>query len=583
MRRFFIIASQFLLIVLFFGIPCVLSLSGGPQTEKVQTPFEDSSSVLSWNTFMGSTSTDKGRAITVDGSGNVYVAGDSYATWGTPVNAYTGSYDIFVAKLNSSGELQWNTFIGSTSIDYASGIALDGSGNVYVLGDSFTSWGTPIDAHVGSRDAFVAKLNSSGELQWNTFMGSSGYNYGHGIAVDGSGNVYVAGTSPATWGTPVNAYVGSNDAYVAKLNSSGNRQWNTFMGSSSPDGGSGITVDGSGNVYAVGSSNATWGTPINAYVWSQDGFVIKLNSSGARQWNTFMGSNNYDVCLGMGLDGTGNIYVSGYSDVSWGSPVDPHSGNYDAFASKLNNSGIRQWNTFMGSSGYDTGNSLAVDTNGNVSVGGNSDATWGTPINAHAGNMDAFAVNLDSDGIRQWHTFLGSGGSDTGEAIAMNDSGNVYAAGQSAATWGTPVNGFTGGSDAFVAKFVEYSAPEPDIKANGSDSTITITQGDALSVNIELSPGSQDGEDADWWILMKTSDPKPNNWYYFNVPTKSWMLGRSVTLQRSLFDVDSKKVPKTSGLTPGTYTFYIAVDMVMNGAIDVSEAFYDKIKVIINP
>jgi hypothetical protein len=285
----------------------------------------------------------------------------------------------------------------------------------------------------------------------------------------------------------------------------------------------------------------------------------------------------------MGLDGTGNIYVSGYSYVSWGSPVDPHSGDYDAFTLKLDNSGIHQWNTFMGSSGYDTGNSLAVDTNGNVCVVGQSDSSWGTPVNAHAGNMDAFAVDLDSNGIRQWNTFIGSGGYDTGEAIAMDDSGNVYATGGAAATWGTPVNGFSGGNDAFVSKFIEYSDPESDIKANGSDTTITITQGDALSVTIELDPGSQAGEDADWWILMKTSDPKPNNWYYFHVPTKSWLLGRSVTLQRSLFDIGTRKVPKTSGLAAGTYTFYFAVDMVMNGAIDVSEAFYDKVKVIINP
>jgi hypothetical protein len=131
--------------------------------------------------------------------------------------------------------------------------------------------------------------------------------------------------------------------------------------------------------------------------------------------------------------------------------------------------------------------------------------------------------------------------------------------------------------------FNTASSPIPDIKANGSDGPITITQSDPLIVTIDFDAGIQTGEEADWWVLMKTSDPKPNNWYYFDMPTRSWMLGRSPTRQGSLFDVSSKKVPKTSGLAPGTYTFYFAVDMVMNGSIDVGQAYYDKVKVTINP
>jgi hypothetical protein len=131
--------------------------------------------------------------------------------------------------------------------------------------------------------------------------------------------------------------------------------------------------------------------------------------------------------------------------------------------------------------------------------------------------------------------------------------------------------------------FNKATLPTPNIKANGSDGPITITQGDALLVTVDFDAGIQIGEDADWWVLMKTSDPKPNNWHYFDMPTRTWMIGRSVTRQGSLFDVSSKKVPKTSGLAPGTYTFYFAVDMAMNGSIDVSLAYYDKVKVTINP
>ena len=133
---------------------------------------------LTWNTFLGAGGAyqnDYGQAIAVDGSGNVYVAGHSNATWGSPVRAYSGSgYDAFVAKLNSSGSLTWNTFLGGNGgEDQANGIAVDGSGNVYVTGWSVATWGSPVTAFGGgSSDAFVAKLSSSGSLTWNTFVGA---------------------------------------------------------------------------------------------------------------------------------------------------------------------------------------------------------------------------------------------------------------------------------------------------------------------------------------------------------------------------------------------------------------------------
>ena len=124
-----------------------------------------------------------GNGIAVDGSGNVYVTGYSYATWNgpagqNPLHAYSGGYDIFVLKLNSSGAYQWHTFYGSSGDDSGHGIAVDGSGNVYVTGYSDATWNgpagqNPLHAYSGGYDIFVLKLNSSGAYQWHTFYGSS--------------------------------------------------------------------------------------------------------------------------------------------------------------------------------------------------------------------------------------------------------------------------------------------------------------------------------------------------------------------------------------------------------------------------
>jgi hypothetical protein len=412
---------------------------------------------LLWNTFMGSSTQDQGNGITVDSSGNVYVTGRSGA-WGTPVNAHAGGSDAFAAKLNSNGTLQWHTFMGSASGDVGKDIAVDGSGNVYVTGYSGATWGSsPVNAHGGSDDAFTAKLNSSGALQWNTFMGSVNNDYGYGIAVDGSGNVYVTGYSEATWGTtPVNAHAGGRDAFAAKLNSNnGALLWHTFMGSAGWDWGDGIAVDGSGNVYVAGSSYVTWGAvPVNAFAGGRDAFAAKLNSNGALQWNTFMGSANNDYSYGLAIDGSGNVYVTGESDTTWGTPLNLYAGGVDVFVTKLNSNGALQWHTFMGSAASEQSFDIAVDGSSNVYVTGLGNATWGTPLNPFIGNGDAFAAKLNSNGALQWNTFMGSASTDFADGIAVDGSSNVYVIGSSQATWGTPVNPHAGGllEDVFVAK-----------------------------------------------------------------------------------------------------------------------------------
>ncbi|MEO8035566.1 MAG: SBBP repeat-containing protein, partial [Acidobacteriota bacterium] len=162
---------------------------------------------LVWNTFLGGAGNDLGQALALDGAGNVYVTGYSTSTWGTPLRAYSGGYEAFVAKLSTNGTLLWNTFLGGSNMDYGSTIAVDGSGNVYVGGKSAATWGTPVAPFSGgTNDGFVAKLSSTGSLLWNTFLGGTGNDEAAGIVADQSGNVYVAGSSDATWGTPARTF-----------------------------------------------------------------------------------------------------------------------------------------------------------------------------------------------------------------------------------------------------------------------------------------------------------------------------------------------------------------------------------------
>ena len=410
---------------------------------------------LIWNAFLP----DYVLGIVVDGNGNVYVAGGSGSTWGSPINPHSGGSDIFVAKFSSTGVRLWNTFVGGTSIDQGFGMAVDGNGNVYVVGDSFSHWGSPVNPYSGGGDALVVKLDSSGMYLWHTYLGGTGVDTGVDVAVESNGDVYLIENSTATWGTPINAHVGDRDAFVAKLSSGGVLLWNTFMGSANKEYGKGIAVDDS-YVYAVGSSGASWGSPINPYQGAGDGFAAKLNLAGALVWNTFIGGIDGDVAADVGLDESGNVYVAGGSGSTWGSPINPHSGVSDIFVAKLSSSGVPLWHTYMGSTDGDGGRALAVDNNGSVFVAGSSESTWGRSPYRHSGESDAFAAKLNSSGGLDWNIFVGGTSWDTGGAIAADEDGNVYIGGTSFGTWGTPITPYQGLQDGFVARLMESGRPD---------------------------------------------------------------------------------------------------------------------------
>jgi LPXTG-motif cell wall-anchored protein len=308
------------------------------------------------------------------------------------VRAYDSSYDAFAAKLSSSGSLTWNTFLGGTSDETNSGIALDSSGNVYVGGESTGTWGAPLSAFGGgANDAFAVKLDNSGNLTWNTFVGGSGDDVGVGFAADSSGNVFVGGYSTATWGAPVRAYTGSNDAYAAKLNTSGTLIWNTFLDGSGSDAGLGIAVNSSGAVYVGSNSTASWGSPVNPYTSGTDAYVAKLNSSGSLLWHTFLGGTGSDTGNSVAADNSGNAYLVGGSGATWGSPVRAYSSGQDASVAKLNDpdstSLCAPQSTFNGSTTVTNGDAFYLNCfYGHVHV-------------VEYGNHYRGAVTLSSSGI----------------------------------------------------------------------------------------------------------------------------------------------------------------------------------------
>jgi hypothetical protein len=410
--------------------------------------------LLIWNTFLGSSVVDFGAQIAVDPDGNIYVTGYSYGSWGNPIHPRTGSSDVFVAKLDNNGTLIWNTFLGGSDSDESSGIALDGNGNIYVLGKSCASWGSPKSPFQGGySDAFVARLNNNGVLAWNTFLGGKADDQASGIAAGAGGNVYVTGESFSGWGQPLRSFKGSKDAFVAKLNAQGTRLWNTFLGGTGQDTGIDITLDGSGNLFVIGLSRASWGTPRNPYSGGiGDALIAKLADNGTFLWHTFLGGSGQDFSSAVDVAENGNLYIVGSSDDTWGDPLSPFTGEFDAYVAALDGEGTLVWNTFLGWLGLDYGNAIQVRGSGNILVAGDSEGTWGMPIRAYTGFGDTFAAGLDGSGALIWNTFLGGKNVDEAGDLVLDPHGNAYISSYSGAGWGSPVLAGLGSYDVYVAK-----------------------------------------------------------------------------------------------------------------------------------
>ncbi len=355
-------------------------------------------SALLYATYIGGSGEDKGAAIAVDTNFQAYVTGSTASTNFPLASAIQltlgGSKTAFVLKLNAAGNtLLYSTYLGGTNYETGTVIAVDGSGNAYVAGDTQSANFpvlTPVQSSLGgATDAFVAKFTPAGSLAFSTFLGGAANEHAGGIAVDTSGNVYVAGGTYSTnfpvVGAIQSANAGSQDAFVTKLSASGNQiLYSTYLGgggTATPEQANGVVVDSSGNAYVTGVTNSanfpvTAGTYQTLFNGVSDAFVARLNAAGsALVFGAYLGGTGFDWATGIGIDSSGNAYVSGYTS-SLDFPVvngvqAAFGGLYDAFVTKISAAGdTLGFSTYYGGSGSDAANAIAVDANGNMFVGG---------------------------------------------------------------------------------------------------------------------------------------------------------------------------------------------------------------------
>jgi len=337
------------------GYVYVVGTTSGPMDDQIATGSNDvflkkydPSGRVEFTHMLGTAPEASGMTITIDSRDNVYIAGQAYGPLTTSANsANSGTVDSFVTKFDSTGQEEWTRQAGPMVADGALDLTVDTSGNVYVTG--FVSGQIDSSAtHAGAQDAFVTKLNTDGTLVYNEQYGTASNDQATAVAVDGAGNVFVAGTTGA-------------NGYLRKYDDSGGTPSLTYdqdLGDlGSEYGVTAIALDSAGDVFVAGyTTNAALDTVQTAHSGGTDGFIYKIQddtSSATPQWVTYVGTADTDKIQGLSIDSaTNDMYITGDTTGGFAGEID-QTGPVDGFISKLDMNGGQDWvHQFGGSASY---------------------------------------------------------------------------------------------------------------------------------------------------------------------------------------------------------------------------------------
>ena len=415
--------------------------------------------------FQGAANDGFGGDIAVDASGNVYCAGkhtglnfDPAGNTGGYQPSY-GDYDGYITKLDNSGSYLWSGSVGGPNLDNGLSVTIDNQSNVYFSG--FFTQSADLDPGSGTltvtaidADAYILKLNSSGNLQWAATISGAGYQYAHDMACDASNNLYVAGyfTGTADFDPGSGTYTltsnGNVDAFLMKLSPTGAFIWARSFGSIDYDVATSVAVDINGDVYVTGSFIGTVDFDpgssthtISSVGGTQDFYLSKFAPNGNFVWTRSYGSAGDDWSPSVTTDVAGNIFTAARygGTLTVGTNTVGHNASWDGFFTKHTNSGNLIWLKTINGPGHESPSSIRADASGNLYVTGffddvvdfdpgNSTYTLSPPPGG--AKFDIFMMQLDSSGNFNWALRMGNGGTDQyGTAIALDQARNIYSTG----------------------------------------------------------------------------------------------------------------------------------------------------------
>jgi hypothetical protein len=402
---------------------------------------------LSFSTYLGGSADDESNAVAVDSQGNMYIAGmtrsaDFPTTFGIVQGGTAGSAKVFVSKINSLGTMVYSTYLGGNGDDVALGLGVDGNGNAYVTGHTNSSTfpiqgGFQSSLGMGaSQNAFVVKLSPNGQaLVYSSYLGGGGSDTANGIAVDSSGNAFITGQTtstnfPTIQGAYKTSLSGAQNAFVSEVNAAATTLvYSTYLGGRGSDAGNGIAIDGNDNAYVTGSTSSSDFPTLNGFQSiyagkTSNAFLTEIKTGGGSLvYSTYLGGSGADSGNGIALDGSNNVYLTGST----------------------------------GSSDFPVRNASQTKLASTINGGSNAFVAKVAP-----------PASSGASAILAYSTYLGGSNSDAGNSIAVTAQGVAYVTGSTDSPDFPTVNaianmtsGYLGGTEAFVAKFPTAAGAGP--------------------------------------------------------------------------------------------------------------------------
>lgn len=400
-----------------------------------------------WTKTAGGPSQDKITAIIHDQTGNVFITGffDSLISFDSMNLVSAGGTDVFLAKYDADGILQWAKQVGGQNDDYATGIATDITGNCYLSGFFFiqgttSTFGTTSITQAADADIFVSKFSAAGELLWVRNGGGKNEDAAFACATDVSGNCYVTGyfSGQAQFGNYKINSQGYSDIFIAKYDAAGNIVWVRTGGGAYQDEAHAISTDVAGNCYITGffTGNATFfRTNLSSTgYFDSDVLMLKYNPSGVLVWAKKVGGVGNDVGKSITVQKNGTLFVCGtfQGTKAFGEGVLDKSSLNNGFAARFESNGKMSWVRATYNESVSEYNSISSDGEGNSYVAGSfrNDVTIDAQELTSAGGKDICLVKYDPMGKLMWVLQAGGPDDDMATAISSDAAGGVFAGGQ---------------------------------------------------------------------------------------------------------------------------------------------------------
>jgi hypothetical protein len=491
------------LIVTGIGRVVVRASQGGDANWAAAGPVENVFQVMAadflqdflWVRGFGGAGFEDARSVAVDSAGNVYVAFDFDGTLnigGVVLTAEGTSIDLGLIKLSPGGAVIWAKRFGGANSDLAKAVAVDAGDNILFAGEFITS--TTIDGTVhptaGSRDIVLVKVDPQGAVLWSRTYGGSSADFVHAMALDGEGNIHLAGAFSGTISFGGTALVsrGGQDGFVAKLDADGNAVWAINLGGTSNDIAYAVAVAENGDVLVGGSfaGGATFGSFTRTSAGGTDGFVALLSSGGVVQWAIRVGGTTSDGVRAVAFDAGGAAYATGSftgGAAEFGTQTLSSAGQEDGFVARFSAEDGTVLNAvrFGGASSV-VGLGLAADPFGGLHVSGSFQgaAFFGDHTLNSKGLSDAFVAKVRPSGSFAWVLAGGGTEDDRAPGIVVSAGGEVLLTGIFGATATFGTHSITGGGfwDIFVAK---VNGPRPAFTAQPA--AILVDAGDPFQIS----------------------------------------------------------------------------------------------------